>query len=256
MGNNNVRLIAKLDVKGSYLVKGIKFEGLRRLGTPHDFARKYYEEGIDELIYIDIVASLYERNNLSNIVEESTRDIFVPITVGGGIRNINDVANLLEKGADKIAINTAAIKNPKLISDVAKKYGSQCMVLSVQAKRISPSQWEAYYDNGREKTGIDVVQWVQNAFNSGAGEILLTSVDQEGTMKGLDIDLVKTVSGIVPIPVIACGGLNDENNFVQAVNEGCADAVAVGSLLHYGKSSINIMKRAAIEAGIDVRRIY
>lgn len=251
----NIRLIAKLDVKGQNLVKGIKYEGLRKLGDPHTFARKYYESGIDELIYIDIVASLYGRNNLSEIVERSTEDCFVPITVGGGVRCLDDVALLLDKGADKIAINTAAIKNPGLITEVANKYGSQCMVLSVQAKKIGENKWEAYYDNGREKTGIDVIQWVKNGYEAGAGEILVTSVDNEGTMKGLDIDLIQSLSELVPVPVIACGGMCSEDDFIKAVNVGHADAVAVASLLHYGKTTIENIKEKAYEAGIDVRRI-
>ena len=154
----NVRLIARLDVKAPNLVKGIQFEGLRKLGDPNDFALRYYREGVDEIYYEDIVASLYERNSLLDIIEKTTRDIFVPVTIGGGLRSVDDVAAALRAGADKVAINTAAIKNPSIISDIARRFGSQCMVLSIQAKSQGDS-WEAYFDNGREHSGVDAVQW-------------------------------------------------------------------------------------------------
>lgn len=251
----NIRLVARLDVKGSNLVKGVQFEGLRKLGRPNDFAKRYYEYGIDELLYIDIVASLYERNNLTEIVKECTRDIFVPITVGGGIRTLNDVKRVLECGADKIAINTAAIKNPDIISRVADKYGSQCMVLSIHAKQRSKNQWEAYYDNGREHTGKDVLEWAIKGYELGAGEILLTSVDKEGTQKGFDIELIKAVSEAVPIPVISGGGFSVKEDFVKAVNVGGADAIAVASALHYGKVTVSEIKLYAKEQGINVRLV-
>lgn len=250
----NIRLIARLDVKGPNLVKGIQLEGLRKIGNPREYAKKYYEQGIDEIIYIDIVASLYNRNNLSDIVLDSTQDVFVPITVGGGIRSLEDVDRILHCGADKIAINTAALKNPMLIREVADKYGSQCMVLSIQAKKIGDGKWEAYYDNGREKTGIDVVEWAKQGYALGAGEILLTSVDMEGTQKGFDIDLVKAVSDNVPIPVIACGGMGNDADFEKVVREGHADAVAAASVLHYNKYSVNELKEKAYLEGINVRK--
>lgn len=250
----NIRLIARLDVKGANLVKGIQLEGLRKIGDPNEFAKKYYEAGIDEILYIDIVASLYNRNNLSNIVLNCTQDVFVPLTVGGGIRSLDDVNQLLRCGADKIAINTAAIKRPELIHEVADKFGSQCMVLSIQAKRIAEGKWEAYYDNGREKTGIDVLHWARQGYELGAGEILLTSVDLEGTRKGFDLELVKAVSDIVPIPVIASGGMGKEEDFIQVVNEGHADAVAAASVLHYGNFTISDIKEKAYLSGINIRR--
>lgn len=250
----NIRLIAKLDVKGNNLVKGIQYEGLRKLGKPNEYALKYYKEGIDEILYLDTVASLYNRNNLNEIVKECAKNVFVPLTVGGGIRNLDDVARILDSGADKVAINTAALKNPNLISEVADKYGSQCMVLSIQAKKVSENRWEAYYDNGREKTGIDVVSWISTGYNLGAGEIIVTSVDREGTMKGLEIELIRCVSSLVPIPVIACGGLATEKDFVDAIMVGKADAVAVASSLHYGKVTISTIKDNASSCGINVRR--
>lgn len=250
----NVRLIARLDVKGSNLVKGIQLEGLRKLGNPNEFAKRYYDQGIDELIYIDIVASLYDRNNLTEIVKECTKDVFVPITVGGGIRTIDDVKNIFYSGADKIAINTAAIKNPDIISQVSDRYGSQCMVLSIQAKAVAKNKWEAYYDNGREHTGLDVVEWAKRGYELGAGEILLTSVDQEGSQKGFDISLIKAVSESVPIPVIAGGGFGVKDDFVNAVNGG-ADAVALASALHYGKEAVREIKLYAKDQGINVRLV-
>ncbi len=249
----NIRLIARLDIKGSNLVKGIQFEGLRKIGNPNKFAKQYYEQGIDEILYIDIVASLYNRNNLSDIVMGCTKDVFVPITVGGGIRNIKDVNKLLHCGADKIAINTGAIKKPELIQEVSNQYGSQCMVLSIQAKKIAEGKWEAYYDNGREKTGIDVIEWAKKGYQLGAGEILLTSVDKDGTKKGFDLELIRSVSDAVPIPVIASGGMGNPQDFLKVVLEGHADAVAVASLLHYGKNSVTSLKTQALLDGISVR---
>ncbi|MBC3888237.1 imidazole glycerol phosphate synthase subunit HisF [Acetobacterium paludosum] len=249
----NTRVIARMDIKGPNLVKGIQFEGLRKIGNPNEFSKKYYEQGIDEIIYIDIVASLYERNNLSDIVSKTTEDIFIPITVGGGIRSIEDVTKLLRCGADKVAINTAALKRPELITEISNRFGSQCMVLSIQAKKIAANKWEAYYDCGREKTGIDVVQWARKGYELGAGEILLTSVDKEGTQAGFDCELIKAVSTIVPIPVIASGGMGDTSDFIEVVKKGKADAVAVGSVLHYDKLGITEIKANAIKEGITIR---
>jgi cyclase len=249
----NIRLIARLDVKGPNLVKGIQLEGLRKIGDPNFYAKKYYEQGADEIIYIDIVASLYNRDNLLDIVRRTTHDIFVPITAGGGIRSVDDVKEILRSGADKVAVNTAAIKDPELIRQISTKFGSQCMVLSIEAKKIGPKKWEAYMDNGREKTGVDVVEWARKGYELGAGEILLTSVDRDGTQKGFDWELVKEVSGIVPIPVIASGGMGNSNDLATVVTEGQADAVAVASALHYEKTTIPSLKKEAIRYGINMR---
>ena len=189
--SRNVRLIARLDIKGPNLIKGIHLEGLRVIGSPQEHALKYYLQGADELIYMDCVASLYGRNHLGEIISLAARDIFVPMTVGGGIRSVDDATQILRAGADKVAVNTAALTNPGLISAIAKRFGSQCMVLSVEAKQVGPERWEAYTDNGRERTGKDVVEWVREAVALGAGEILLTSVDREGTRKGFDIPLIR-----------------------------------------------------------------
>jgi cyclase len=249
----NVRLIARLDVKAPNLVKGIQLEGLRKMGDPNEFARRYYEQGVDELFYADIVASLYERNSLLDIIEKTTNDVFVPITVGGGLRSVDDVSAALRAGADKVSINTAAIKNPKIISDVAKRFGSQCMVLSIQAKR-NGEHWEAYYDNGREHSHIDVIEWAKRGQDMGAGEIILTSVDMEGTGKGFDVDLVKAVTDVVTIPVIASGGMGKLDDLDAVIEHGHADAVAMAHVLHYGHHTIGEVRDYCVEREFPVRR--
>jgi cyclase len=251
----NLRLIARLDIKGPNLIKGVHLEGLRVVGDPQKHAREYYQQGADELIYMDIVASLYGRNNLTDIVRRAANDIFVPLTVGGGVRSVDDVNTLLRVGADKVAINTAAVARPELITEVARRYGSQCMVLSVEAKRIGPERWEAYTDNGREKTGLDVVDWVRKAEKLGAGEIFLTSVDQEGTRKGFDVALVRAVASVVTIPVIASGGMGTIEHLVEVVKTGGADAVAMADVLHYGRLGLREVREAAQSAGFHVRAL-
>ena len=248
-------MITRLDIKGPHLIKGINFEGLRKIGDPNEYAKKYYMQGADEIIYIDVVASLYERNSLLDIVERTTRNVFIPITVGGGIRTIENAKDMLRAGADKVAVNTAAIKRPELIREISQKFGSQCMVLSIEAKKIGERKWEAYFDNGREKTGIDVVEWAKEGYRFGAGEILLTSVDRDGTQKGFDCDLVRQVSTNVPIPVIASGGMGDFSDFVEVVESGHADAVSVASVLHYGEMTLMDLRREAITRGIKVRDV-
>lgn len=249
----NIRVIARLDVKGPNLVKGIQFEGLKKLGDPSVFAKKYYMEGADEILYIDIVASLYGRNNLVDILEETTKEVFVPITAGGGIRTVHDVEVLLRAGADKVAVNTGCIKNPHLIEEIAKTFGSQCMVLSIEAKKKDGGGWEAYYDSGREKSGIDAVSWAIEGARRGAGEILVTSVDADGTQKGFDLELVQKIAEAVSIPVIAAGGLGKEQDAVDAVVRGKADAIAVASFLHYNEAGMQRIKNFMHEKGISVR---
>lgn len=250
----NIRLIPRLDIKGQNVIKGIHLEGLRVVGDPHALARDYYDQGADELLYVDVVASLYGRNSLQDIIQRAARDLFVPLTVTGGIRSIDDVRNILRAGADKIAINTEATKRPELIREVSRKFGSQCMVLSIEAKRVGDKLWEVYTDNGREKTGLDVVEWAQRAVELGAGEILLTSVDQEGTREGFDIDLIKSVSSVVPVPVIASGGMGTTDHLVDVVKIGNADAVAMADLLHYRRSTVGEIRTAARNAGLHVRK--
>lgn len=248
-----VRVIPRLDIKGPNLVKGIHLEGLRIIGRPEDFARRYSAEGADELIYVDIVASLYQRNSLLDIVERTAAEVFVPLTVGGGIRSTDDVAKLLRAGADKVAINTAAIARPAFITEAARMFGSQCVVLSVEAKRQSSGQWEAFTDNGRERTGRDAVAWALEGASLGAGEILVTSVDQEGTGRGYDLDLVRAIATRVTVPVIACGGAGSPADVVEVVRSGRADAVALAKILHYGTSDIRSVKAALADAGVEVR---
>lgn len=248
-----VRVIPRLDIKGPNLVKGIHLEGLRIVGKPEDFARRYSAEGADELIYVDIVASLYQRNSLLDIVERTASEVFVPLTVGGGIRTTEDVANLLRAGADKVAINTAAIGRPEFISEAARMFGSQCVVLSIEAKRQGPGAWEAYTDNGRERSGRDAIAWARQGVDLGAGEILVTSVDQEGTGRGYDLDLTRAIATQVPVPVIACGGAGGPGDVVEVVRTGKADAVALAKILHYGQADIGSVKRALADAGVEVR---
>jgi len=232
---HSTRIIARLDIKGPNLVKGVHLEGLRVMGDPKLFAEGYYQDGVDEMIYMDTVASLYGRNSLTEFVNATAKSIFVPLTVGGGVRSLEDISNLLRAGADKVAINTAVIKNPELIREASKRFGAQCVVLSIEAKKMGDFKYECFTDNGRERTGVDVLEWCQRAEGLGAGEILLTSVDFEGTGMGYDIQLTRHVSDAVSIPVIASGGCGQSAHVAQAIVEGKADAVAMASVLHYGK---------------------
>ena len=250
----STRLIARLDIKGPNLIKGIHLEGLRVIGQPNEYAKRYYEQGADELIYIDCVASLYGRNSLGDIVQSAAQDVFIPMTVGGGIRSIDDAVHILRCGADKVAINTAAVANPSLITDIARRFGSQCMVLSIEAKRVGPERWEAYTDNGREDTGLDVIEWVKRGVALGAGEVLLTSVDQEGTRKGFDVALARAVTGEVSVPVIASGGMGTPEHMVEVVKTGGADAVAMADILHYRRAAIADIRDTARNAGLYVRK--
>jgi cyclase len=231
------RLIARLDIKGENLIKGVQMEGLRVMGNPYDFARRYYEAGVDELLYVDIVASLYGRSKLTEVVRRTAQDVFVPMTVGGGIRSIDDVTELLRAGADKVAINTAAVANPDFISQVAKRFGSQCMVLSIEAKQQAAGKWEVYTETGRERSGVDVVEWVQRGVALGAGEVLVTSIDREGMRKGYDTGLIAAVASVVEVPVIASGGYGRLGDLGAALDQG-ADAVAVADALHYGRTTL------------------
>lgn len=228
----NHRVIARLDIKGPNLVKGIHLEGLRVLGRPEDFAKYYYENGADELIYQDVVASLYERNSLRDIISRTASQIFIPLTVGGGLRTVDDIRMVLRAGADKVAINTAAIRNPNLIRQAAIEFGSSTIVVAIEAIRHADGKYYAYVDNGREETGVEVLAWAKKVEELGAGEILLTSVDRDGTGEGYDLELVEMVSQLVNIPVIAHGGPGKAEHVQKAISAG-ADAVAVASVLHY-----------------------
>ncbi len=227
------RIIPRLDIKGPNLVKGIHFEGLRVLGKPWDFAFKYYKEGADELLYMDVVASLYERNSFLDIVDATAKKIFVPFTVGGGIRTIEDIKKLLRRGADKVAINTAAVRNPCFISEAANIFGSQCIVVSIEAKRGPHGTYEAMTDYGRERSEKDVFLWAKEAVELGAGELLITSVDRDGTGNGFDLELIRKIATSVSVPVIAAGGAGSAEHVLQVIKEGRADAVASASIFHY-----------------------
>jgi cyclase len=242
-----LRIIPRLDIKGPNLIKGIRLEGLRVVGDPHEFALRYYEQGADELVFMDIVASLYQRNNLTDIIARAANRVFIPITVGGGIRSLGDVNTLLRSGADKVAINTAAIARPALITEVSKRYGAQCMVLSVEAKQNGPGRWEAYTDNGREHTGLDVVAWIEKAVALGAGEILLTAVD-----KGLDLDLLRAVTARVKVPVITSGGFGPVEDLAGAAAAG-ASGVAIADALHWKRTTVPEIKQQAHAMGLEVR---
>ena len=214
-------------------MKGIHLEGLRVLGKPEHFARLYYEMGADELLYMDIVASLYERNSILDLVKATSSQVFIPLTVGGGLRSISDIKQALHAGADKVALNTAIIRRPELIREAAEEFGSSTIVASIEAKKQSNGSYEAYTDCGREKTGLEAVSWAKKAHELGAGEIMITSVDQEGTGKGFDCELTMAISQAVSIPVIACGGAGQQEHLQQVVTEGEADAVSLSSMLHY-----------------------
>jgi imidazole glycerol-phosphate synthase subunit HisF len=249
---SNLRLIARLDVKAPFLIKGVHLEGLRKLGDPRDFAQRYYAQGIDEIIYIDAVASLYERSTITDLVRHTAENVFIPITVGGGVRSVEDAQALLRAGADKIAINTAATRRPELIQEIAEIFGTQCMVLSIQAKKQN-TRWEAYCDQGREHTGLDAVEWAKRGQELGAGEILITSIDKEGTCDGFDIELIDAITRAVNIPVIACGGMGTLEHLLKLARMTHVNAIAMAHVLHYDVLSLDDIRAAAINAGLDVR---
>lgn len=252
MKTKKTRIIARIDVKNEFVIKGIHLEGLRKVGDPIELARKYYQAGIDEILFMDAVASLYGRNNLFHIIEMACREVFIPITIGGGIRSIDDIDKALKSGADKISLNTQAIKEPALISRAAEIYGSQCVVASIEAKKRN-GWWEAYVDNGREETGINVVEWAMELERLGAGEILLTSIDMEGTKKGFDISLIESVYKNVNIPVIVSGGAGNAGHVAELAKHVDLDAVAFASLFHYNLADVGELKKQLNEKGMNVR---
>lgn len=249
----STRVIARLDIKAPNLVKGVHLEGLRIMGSPKEFAQKYYDQGADEILYQDIVASLYGRNNILDLVSETVSDIFIPMTVGGGIRSIDDVRGILRGGADKVVVNTAATKRPELISELANTFGAQCTVVAIEVIRQGPDRYGVFTDNGREPTKLDAIEWAKICCDMGAGEILVTSVDREGTGKGFDIELLQRIRDVVNIPIIAHGGAGKPEDAVAAIKEGGADAVAIARILHHGNFTIGDVKTAMAENGIEVR---
>ncbi len=238
-----MRVIARLDIKNENVIKGINFEGLRVVGNPNDLAKKYYQDGADELIYSDCVASLYNRNNLAGLVENATKNIFIPITVAGGIRSEKDAEMLMNNGSDKLAINTELFKNKKVGQDLIMKYGSQSIILSIQAKKISSSSWEAYTNFGRDSTNIDVKEWVIEMSKYNFGELLLTSIDADGLSGGFDIELYEQVSKLIKIPLIACGGFGKLNHIKELKNYANVDAISISKALHYEKFKISEIKK-------------
>ncbi len=226
------RIIARLDVKGKNLVKGIHLEGLRVLGYPEDFARHYYHAGADEIFYMDVVASLFGRNSLKDIISQTASNVFIPITVGGGIRSVDDIREALKAGADKVCLNTAVIKDPTLITKASREFGSSTIVVAIESIKQPNQEYFSFIDNGREYTGIESVEWARRVEELGAGEIVCTSVDQEGTGEGFDLELIKKISSAVGIPVVAHGGCGSAKDVCEAINSG-ASAVAMASILHY-----------------------
>lgn len=249
------RLIARLDVKMQHLIKGVHLEGWRKVGNPKERAILYAAQGADELLYMDVVASLYGRNNLGDIVREVATSVFVPITVGGGIRDLAAVRELLAVGADKVAINTAATQDPDILRAISDTYGSQATVLSIEAKRLPGGGWEAMTDNGRSHSGRDVLKWAVEGQKLGAGELLITSIDKDGTGRGMDVELVHRVASEVDIPVVACGGVGKVEHAVNILSSPDVSAVAMAKALHNGTLTIGDVREACVLAGIDVRRI-
>jgi len=246
------RIIPCLDVDKGRVVKGVKFVELRDAGDPVEVAKAYEEQGADELVFLDITASAEDRAIMLNVVKEVAQTVFMPFTVGGGVRSLEDIRKLLEAGADKVSINTAAVKNPSLVYEAAKRFGSQCIVVAIDAKRKGQS-WEVYIHGGRTPTGLDAVEWAKRVEELGAGEILLTSMDRDGTKNGYDIDLTRAVASAVKIPVIASGGAGKKEHFYQAFTEGRADACLAASLFHFKELTVGELKRYLKDRGIHVR---
>jgi cyclase len=247
--SHNIRIIPRLDIKGPNLVKGIHLEGLRVLGKPEQFAHYYYEAGADEIMYVDVVASLYNRNSLKDIVTKTAKDIFIPLTVAGGIRTLEDIRDLLRAGADKVSLNTAAIKRPETIKEASRRFGSSTIVVTIEAIKQEDGRYLAYTDNGREYTGIEVLGWARKVEELGAGEIVITSVNREGTGLGFDIALTEMVAAAVSIPVIAHGGAGCMEDIKSVIYEGKADAVSIASMLHYECISGNAVRGDYSEEG-------
>ncbi len=247
------RIIPCLDVTGGRVVKGINFVQLRDAGDPVECAKAYNEQGADELVFLDITASSDEREIMIDIVSRTAEEVFIPLTVGGGIRNVGDVRRLLKAGADKISVNTAAVLNPELVKDAAERVGSQCIVVAIDAKRRENGGWEVYTHGGRNPTGIDAIEWALKVQELGAGEILLTSMDCDGTKEGYDIELTRTVSEAVTIPVIASGGAGNLQHLCDVLKDGRADAVLAASIFHYGEYTISEAKEYLRDRGIEVR---
>jgi imidazole glycerol-phosphate synthase subunit HisF len=258
---NKIRIIPRLDIKGPNLVKGIHLEGLRALGSPSDYAKFYYENGADELLFMDVVASLYDRNSLHDIISKTAENIFIPITVGGGLRTLDDIKSVLRAGADKVCLNTAAIRNPKIIDQAANQFGSSTIVIAIEAIAQENGEYFCFIDNGREYTGVNVLDWVETIQELGAGEIILTSVDREGTGKGFDHDLISKVASNVSVPLIVHGGAGNKNHIADIIKKFDIDAIASSAIFHYDFVKKNKMKKQSegnydfISSGRSVKNI-
>ena len=249
------RVIPCLDVDAGRVVKGVRFVDIKDAGDPVEVAKRYNEQGADEITFLDITASHERRDTMINVVAEVASEVFIPLTVGGGVRTIEDIRRLLIAGADKVSINTAAVDNPQFVREAASKFGSQCIVVAVDARRVGsePVRWEIFTHGGRKRTGIDAVQWCADMAALGAGEILLTSMDRDGTRDGFDIELTRAVADITPIPVIASGGVGELEHLAKGVREGHADAVLAASIFHFGDYSIQQAKQCMADNNIVVR---
>lgn len=251
------RIIPCLDVDDGRVVKGVKFVDIRDAGDPVEVARRYNEAGADEITFLDITASHEDRDTTLEMVERMASQVFIPLTVGGGVRTIQDIRNLLNAGADKVGINSAAVKNPEFVREAAERFGSQCIVVAIDAKKVSgeseANRWEIFTHGGRNPTGIDAMEWARRMTDYGAGEILLTSMDRDGTKNGFDIALTRAISDAVPVPVIASGGVGNLQHLVDGVIQGGADAVLAASIFHFGEYSIAEAKQYMHSAGIEMR---
>lgn len=248
------RIIPCLDVKAGRVVKGVHFEGLRDAGDPVELAALYERQGADEVVFLDIAASVEERETIVHLVERTSERVFVPFTVGGGVRSVEDVGRVLRAGADKVSLNTAALQDSALITRGAEAFGSQCMVVAIDAKRAG-DRWEVYSHGGRTPTGHDAMEWAEEAAARGAGELLVTSIDSDGTRAGYDIDLLAALSARIPLPIIASGGAGSLDDFRAALEEGGADAALAASVFHYGTYTVGDVKRYLKEKGVPVRPV-
>lgn len=248
------RIIPCLDVHAGRVVKGINFVDLKDAGDPVEMAAFYDKEGADELVFLDITASAEDRNIMYDVARRTAEQVFIPFTVGGGLRNVDDIRNMLKAGADKISLNTAAVKTPALVMEGARKFGSQCIVVAIDARQAGPEEWEVFINGGRIGTGLDAVWWAKRVESLGAGEILLTSMDKDGTKDGYDLGLTRAISESVNIPVIASGGAGSLEHLQQALTEGKADAALVASIFHYGQYRVAEAKNYLIEKGVSIRR--
>ena len=247
------RIVPCLDVTAGRVVKGVNFVELRDAGDPVEIARRYNEQGADELTFLDITASSDERDIILHIIEAVSAQVFIPLTVGGGVRTVDDIRRLLNAGADKVSINTSAVTNPQLVADASSRYGSQCIVVAIDAKQVAPGRWEVFTHGGRNPTGLDAIEWAKKMELFGAGEILLTSMDRDGTKSGFDIALTRAISDTIDIPLIASGGVGNLQHLAEGILEGHANAVLAASIFHYGEFTVQQAKQFMADQGIEVR---